>query len=163
LRNARGFAKSPLKKERGAVDFDLFISYASEDLDLCVADFVKALWRHGVNSIWFDRFSIDVRESIPGKIDEGLSKSRYMLCVLTSAYFGKFWTREELDAIRMQQKQVIPIWVDTIFQEVNAFSPALANKKPSFMMAMRSCDVSSRSDSYYGYLYSVLCKKVRPG
>jgi hypothetical protein len=111
------------------VDFDLFISYASEDFDLCVADFVRALWRHGVTSVWFDRLSIDVRESIPGKIDEGLARSRYMLCVLTEAYFSKFWTREELDAIRMQQKQVIPIWVDTNFQAVNAFSPALATKK----------------------------------
>jgi hypothetical protein len=111
------------------VDFDLFISYASEDFDLCVADFLKSLWRHGVTSVWHDRLRIDVRESIPLKIDEGLSRSTYMLCILSEAYFRKFWTREELDAMHMQQKQIIPIWVDTGFHAVNAFSPALATKK----------------------------------
>jgi TIR domain len=109
--------------------YDLFISYATEDFDLCVSDFVKSLWRHGVTPVWFDRMSIDVGDSIPRTIDNGLRLSQYMLCGMTERYFNKFRTREELDAIRMQKKKVIPIWVDTNFNAVNAFSPALAAKK----------------------------------
>ncbi len=45
--------------------------------------------------------SIDVGESIPKKIDEGLRKSKYMISVSTEKYYNKSWTREELDAIRM--------------------------------------------------------------
>jgi hypothetical protein len=109
--------------------FDVFVSYATEDFDLCVRDFIENLWRHGVTSVWWDRMSIDVGKSIPGKIDEGLRKSKYMISILSEQYYKKFWTREELDAVRMQQKEVIPIWVDTNSVAVTNFSPMLASKK----------------------------------
>ena len=60
-----------------AGEFDLFISCASKDFELCVADFLKSLWRHGVIPVWHDRLRIDVGDSIPLKIDEGLSRSAY--------------------------------------------------------------------------------------
>jgi hypothetical protein len=109
--------------------YDLFISYATEDLELCVRDFVQNLWRHGVTAVWWDRMSIDVRESIPRKVDEGLNRSAYIMCVLTADYYRKFWTRAELDAVTMQMKPIIPIWVDTDFKAVSAFSPTLATRK----------------------------------
>jgi TIR domain len=111
------------------IEYDLFISYASEDLDLCVEDFIKALWRHGVISIWFDRLSIDVREPIPKKVNEGLLRSKYVMCVVTETYFRKYWPRIEFSSVEMQQKEIIPIWVDTNFQAVNNFAPTLACRK----------------------------------
>jgi hypothetical protein len=109
--------------------YDLFISYATEDLELCVHDFVQNLWRHGVTAVWWHRMTIDVRESIPKKVDEGLNRSAYIMCVLTADYYQKFWTRAELDAVTIQMKPIIPIWVDTDFKAVSAFSPTLASKK----------------------------------
>ena len=52
--------------------FDLFVSYATEDLATIVSEVIKDLYRAGITNIWWDRLSIGVGESIPQKVDDGL-------------------------------------------------------------------------------------------
>ncbi len=68
---------------------DLFVSYASEDFDDGVSDIFMALFETGVTSTWIDRLVIQPGESIPERVDEGLSKARYLLPIVTNTYFKK--------------------------------------------------------------------------
>ena len=108
---------------------DIFVSYATEDADLCTNDLVMALFEVGVTSLWMDRLVIEHGESIPSRVDEGLSKTRYLLPIVTPNYFKKFWTQMELDAVRMLSKPALPIWVNVTAKAVKKFSPTLGAQK----------------------------------
>lgn len=107
---------------------DLFISYASENIDV-VHELVKAFYRAGITHFWWDRSQIKLSDSIPHKIDEGIVDSRYLLAIVTKEYLSKYWTRQELDAIRTLQRPVIPVWVGVTATDVSNFSPALAARR----------------------------------
>ncbi len=108
---------------------DVFLSYATEDLDDGVADIFMALYETGVTSAWLDRLVIKPGDSIPDKVDEGLRSTRYLVPVVSKTYFKKMWTRAELDAIRMLSKPAIPIWMGVSAKQVQDFSPILAAQK----------------------------------
>ncbi len=108
---------------------DIFVSYATDDADLCTNDLTMALWEVGVNSLWIDRIVIKHGDSIPKRVDEGLARTRYLLPIVTPMYFVKPWTQRELDAIRMLEKPALPIWVNVDAKTVKAFSPTLATQK----------------------------------
>lgn len=108
---------------------DLFVSYATEDLDFGVSDLFMAIYEIGITSSWIDRLMIKPGDSIPEKIDEGLNSTRYLLPIVTKTYFNKSWTRAELDAVRMLSKTAIPIWINVTPKEVSKFSAILASQK----------------------------------
>lgn len=108
---------------------DIFVSYASEDLNSGVSDIFMALYETGITSSWIDRLMIKPGDSIPYKIDEGLNSTRYLLPIISKTYFKKTWTQAELDAVRMLSKPVIPIWVNVTPKEVSKFSAVLAAQK----------------------------------
>ncbi|WP_347279055.1 toll/interleukin-1 receptor domain-containing protein [Plasticicumulans sp.] len=108
---------------------DIFVSYATEDLDRGVSEIFMALYETGITSTWIDRLVIKPGDSIPEKIDEGINSTRYLLPVVTQTYFNKLWTRSELDAVRMLSKPAIPIWIDVNPKQVGKFSPTLAAQK----------------------------------
>jgi hypothetical protein len=108
--------------------YDLFISYASENRNL-VWHFIQVAYRAGIIRFWWDNLSIKVGESIPQEIDSGLLNSRYMVAFLTKEYFAKYWTKEELDSMRMQSKRILPIWVEVNSKDVKSFSPSIASRK----------------------------------
>lgn len=104
--------------------FDAFISHASDDKEF-VRPLVSILRRLGYR-VWFDEQELRVGDSLRALIDNGLSKSRVGIVVLSPAYFRKKWTTDELDALI--DKPVLPIWHDIGLEEIRKHSPLLASK-----------------------------------
>lgn len=64
--------------------------------------------------VWYDELSLTVGDSLRKSIDLGLSKSRFGLVVLSSAFFAKNWTQYELGGLVSREmegpKVILPIW-----------------------------------------------------
>lgn len=113
------------------VDYDLFLSHASEDKDAVARPLAQALRDRGV-SVWFDEFTMPIGDSLRERIDLGISKARFGLVILSKAFFTKGWTKYELDGLvtmSVSGKQtVLPIWHEITKDEVEALSPSLAGR-----------------------------------
>jgi hypothetical protein len=79
----------------------IFISHASKDKDF-VDRLVSDLAAHGV-SVWYDKLDVRLGDSIPGKINSGISEAKYFLIVLSPAAVKSRWVQEELNAALMRQ------------------------------------------------------------
>lgn len=115
------------------MEYDVFICHASEDKDDFVRPLAKVLEQQHL-AVWYDEFSLKVGDSLSGKIDEGLSKSKFGIVVLSKNFFAKPWTQRELRGLvtreMVEQRDVIlPIWHRVTFQEVANFSLPLADKR----------------------------------
>lgn len=117
--------------ESNDVEFDLFISHASEDKDEFVRPLAETLENIGVK-VWYDEFTLKVGDSLRKSIDQGLVKSRFGTVILSSAFCAKNWTQYELDSMVAREmnghKMILPIWHKITKDEVMNFSPALADK-----------------------------------
>jgi hypothetical protein len=121
------------------MEYDVFISHASEDKESFVEPLTNALKEAGLN-VWYDRFELKLGDSLREKIDQGLANSRYGVVVLSKAFFAKEWPKTELDALVTRQneegkKVILPVWHEVGGEEVKKFSPILASK-----LAARSSD-----------------------
>lgn len=114
-----------------SVDYDLFISHASEDKEEFVRPLAETLENLGVK-VWYDEFTLRVGDSLRRSIDQGLVNSRYGTVILSSSFFSKNWPQYELDAMVAKEmeghKMILPIWHKVTKTEVINFSPALADK-----------------------------------
>jgi len=115
------------------MEYDVFICHASEDKDDFVRPLAKLLEQQHL-AVWYDEFSLKVGDSLSSKIDEGLSKSKFGIVVLSKNFFAKPWTQRELRGLvtreMVEQRDVIlPIWHRVTLQEVASFSLPLADKK----------------------------------
>ena len=79
------------------MDYDFFVSYASEDKEQVARPLVKLLEAKGWK-VWFDEQYIG-QDSIRQKIDEGLGKSKFLILIFSHSYFNfkKLWTSAEAD------------------------------------------------------------------
>lgn len=113
------------------INYDLFISHASEDKEELVRPLAVALEGLGVK-VWYDEFTLKVGDSLRRSIDGGLSNSRFGTVVLSSSFFSKNWTQYELDGMTAKEmdgrKMILPIWHKVTKNEVMKFSPTLADK-----------------------------------
>lgn len=115
------------------MQYDVFICHASEDKD----DFVRPLaekLRLQHLDVWYDEFSLKIGDSLTQKIDEGLSKSRYGIVVLSPNFFKKPWAKRELNGLTLREmvedrNLILPIWHRVNVQDVMQYSPSLADKK----------------------------------
>lgn len=114
------------------VKYDVFISHASEDKEDFVKPLVEALQAAGYK-VWYDEFTLKVGDSLRRSIDNGLKNSRYGIVVFSSAFFAKNWTQYELDGLVTREmeghKVILPIWHMVSKNQVQSYSPALADKK----------------------------------
>lgn len=121
---------APLSQE-SEIEYDLFISHASEDKEELVRPLAIALEGLGVK-VWYDEFTLKVGDSLRRSIDGGLSNSRFGTVVLSSSFFAKNWTQYELDGMTAKEmdgrKMILPIWHKVTKSEVIKFSPTLADK-----------------------------------
>jgi hypothetical protein len=93
----------------------IFISHASKDkyfVDRLVSD----LAAHAI-PVWYDKLDVRLGDSIPGKINSGISEAKYFLIVLSPAAVESKWVQEELNAALMRQVASagtfrIPVLVD---------------------------------------------------
>src|SRR5262249_38372314 len=76
------------------MDFDLFISYASEDSGF-VRPLAIALRQKGYN-LWYDEFVLRVGDSLTERIDYGLANSAAGIFVISPAFVAKPWPKREL-------------------------------------------------------------------
>lgn len=112
-------------------EYDVFISHASEDKDEVVRPLAYALQDFDLK-VWYDEFELKIGHSLRRKIDEGLSKSRFGIVVLSKSFLTKGWTNYELDGLVTKSingdQVLLPIWHKISKQEVIDFSPSLADK-----------------------------------
>jgi hypothetical protein len=111
--------------------WDVFISHASEDKENFVRPLASALENTGLR-VWFDATALTVGDSLRGKIDEGLSRSRYGIVVLSPDFFAKPWPQQELDGLVSKEvsgiKVILPVWHNIDFEGVRTHSPLLAGR-----------------------------------
>lgn len=70
------------------LEWDAFISYASEDREAVVKPVVRALRRRGLR-IWYDQLELSVGDSVVESLDRGLARSRCGVIVLSPAFVSK--------------------------------------------------------------------------
>lgn len=113
------------------MDFDVFISHASEDKDSVARPLARHLEEHGLK-VWIDECELALGDSLRRKIDDGLARSRYGVVVLSPSFFGKEWPNRELDGLVAREdgseKVVLPIWHDINAGDVVKYSPLLAGR-----------------------------------
>ena len=133
----RPFVDKPLStipslvREDNDVQFDVFISHASEDKDEVVTPLAAAL-RAGGLSVWYDDFELKIGDSLRRNIDRGIASSRFGIVVLSRDFFRKGWPNYELDRLVTKSvdgdQRILPIWHDITKDEVVSYSPSLADK-----------------------------------
>lgn len=113
------------------IEYDVFISHASEDKETVVRPLANALVNRGLK-VWYDEFELKIGDSLRRKIDRGLAKSRFGIVVLSKDFIKKGWTNYELDGIISKantgEQVLLPIWHGITKQEVLDYSPSLADK-----------------------------------
>lgn len=114
------------------MEHDIFISHASEDkasVARPLADAMKALgW-----TVWLDELELTVGDSLSGRIDAALARSRFGVVVLSPAFFAKEWPQRELAGLAAREvtagtKVILPVWHDIDDTFLIAHSPTLADR-----------------------------------
>ena len=111
-------------------EWDVSVSYASEDKVAFVEPLVKELQTYGLR-VWFDAFSLKIGDSLRESIDRGLANSKFGIVVLSRSFFAKNWPTRELSALFARQvmgKEIIlPVWHDISQEELLTCSPLIAD------------------------------------
>ena len=111
--------------------WDVFISHAQEDKAEVARPLAKLLTDQGLR-VWIDETELTIGDSLRQKIDEGLSKSKFGVVVLSESFFSKRWPQTELNALWSREtevnKVVLPVWHRINRDVVAAVSPLLADK-----------------------------------
>ena len=118
-------------EQDSAIEWDVFISHASEDKD----DFVRPLaerLRHEGLRVWYDDFTLTVGDSLRRSIDRGLARSRYGVVVVSPNFLKKEWPQKELDGLVAREvggvKVILPVWHNMSADQIRAYSPILADR-----------------------------------
>jgi tetratricopeptide (TPR) repeat protein len=110
-------------------EFDVFVSHASEDKARFVEPLIVALHERGIRS-WYDAHEIRLGDDFRRKMDEGLSRSRFGVVVLSPRFF-KYWTEAELSALFNQERafdqtRILPVRCELDRATLTRQSPLLA-------------------------------------
>lgn len=112
-------------------DWDVFISYASENRQAVAEPIAKFLDGVGLD-VWYDQTALEVGDSLREKLNEGLSRCRYGLVILSPEFFKKYHTKRELSALTQREtdegKVILPVWYDVTVDDVREHSLALADR-----------------------------------
>jgi hypothetical protein len=77
---------------------DVFICHASEDKANIVYPIASAFTAANI-SYWLDEAEIAWGDSITQKVNDGLSRSNYVMVVLSQAFISKNWPQRELNSV----------------------------------------------------------------
>ncbi len=136
-------------------DYDLFVSHASEDKEAFVRPLVEALEAEHL-SVWYDETELRPGDRLIRSIERGLSRSRFGIIVISSAFLAKRWPRAELDALTNREfatgeSVLLPVWLGVKAQAVREYSPLLADR------------VAIKAARGVAYTTSRIVEVVRPG
>ncbi len=119
--------------KRGCPDheFHVFISYASEDRTF-VSELQTALEARELR-VWRDRGQLTLGDNLVAKVNEGLSRSRFAVVVLSRSFLAKSWPMAELNArfsqeMNEQRKSLLPVLLDIDHASVSKKLPLLSPK-----------------------------------
>jgi hypothetical protein len=79
----------------GTVDWDIFISYASEDRDSVAMPLTELLRRRDL-AVWIDDEQLDVGAPLERTLKEALAKASFGAVILSPDYIRKVWPQREL-------------------------------------------------------------------
>jgi hypothetical protein len=112
-------------------EYDAFICHAAEDKTDVAQPLAERLQQLGYK-VWYDRFVLQLGDSLRRKIDEGLARSRFGIVILSSGFFAKEWPQRELDGLVAREiggiKVILPVWHRIDHSGVAAQSPTLADR-----------------------------------
>jgi len=112
------------------IQYDVFISHASEDKEQFVRPLAHALQASGLK-VWFDEFTLKLGDSLRESIDRGLAASRYGLVVLSHHFFSKDWPQRELNGLfstmKAGERRILPVWHELSAEDVKRYSPMLSD------------------------------------
>jgi hypothetical protein len=113
------------------MEWDVFISHASEDKNDFVRQLADHLRRSGLR-VWFDELTLTVGDSLRRSIDRGLSRSRYGIVVISPSFLQKDWPQKELDGLVAREvdgvKVILPVWHNMTADVIRRYSPMLADR-----------------------------------
>ncbi len=122
---------STSRREEAQDEWDVFVSHASEDKDAIARPLAEALRTKGLR-VWYDEFALKVGDSLRRKIDQGLTRSRFGVVILSPHFFEKHWPQQELNGLATREvdgkKVVLPVWHRVGFKDVQQYSPILADR-----------------------------------
>lgn len=131
--------------ENISVEYDVFISHATEDKESFVNELVEELKKRNVR-VWVDVLNIKWGDPLRKSIDEGLKKSHFGIVVISKHFIAKGWTQYELDGLFEKEmlggKVILPVWHDITKKEVFDFSPTLAGRKAMTTDNMKPADIA---------------------
>jgi len=126
------FPKSNGIKKKGVIsnEYDVFISYASEDRQF--ASKLAEAFNNEKIKTWFDGFEVKWGDDLRDTIDKGLSSCKYGVVVFSRSYLSKKrWTEYELNGLFAKEKNkkvVLPVWHEIDREDVISYSPQLADR-----------------------------------
>ena len=113
------------------IQWDVFISHASEDKNDFVRPLAQALQARGL-SVWFDEFTLTVGDSLRRSIDRGLADSRFGVVVISPHFLDKKWPQKELNGLVAREidgaKVILPVWHNISAERILTYSPTLADR-----------------------------------
>ncbi len=113
-------------------DYGLFVSHASEDKDEVARPLATALEKRGW-TVWLDELEPTVGDSLNGRIEAALAKSRFGVVVLSPALFSKQWPLRELAGLAAREvaagsKVILPVWHNIDQHYLAQHAPILADR-----------------------------------
>jgi hypothetical protein len=121
-----------IRHQSKRINYDAFLSHASEDKLAIATPLYRALTRAGV-TVWYDESVLTIGDSLRRRIDEGLARCRFGIVILSPKFFSKDWPQRELDGLVARenasgQKAILPVWHRITKSRVAQFSPMLADR-----------------------------------
>lgn len=111
------------------MDFDVFISFASEERRAVVEPIVERLRDLGIR-VWYDDTLLLIGDNLLTTINLGLSKSRYGIIIFSPSYVLKKWTKYELSQLTTNKMhQILPVTHNLAHEDLNHYAPAIAGKR----------------------------------
>jgi hypothetical protein len=119
------------KRSVDALDWDVFISHASEDKEEFARPLAERLRSEGLR-VWYDYFVLKVGESLNRSIDAGLARSKFGVVIVSPSFLAKEWPQRELDGLVTREvdgtRVILPIWHNLQYEQLRARSPLLADR-----------------------------------
>jgi len=144
---------TPRIEKADYLDWDVFISHASEDKESFVRPLAKGLQACGLR-VWFDEFTLMVGDSLRRSIDRGLARSKFGIVVISPNFLRKEWPQKELDGLIAREngsaKVLLPVWHEIDADGIKKFSPILADR------------VAVSSAKGLDYVVAELLRVIRP-
>lgn len=111
-------------------EYDVFVSHANDNKQAFVDSLSAELNRLGIK-VWYDSSVLDWGDDWKAKIEEGLTKSRFGIVVLSPQFIDREWTTKELQRLLNRQnerheKVVLPLLYNLTVEEMKVKYPDLA-------------------------------------